>query len=88
MKQGFAKYLVDKWIEKGGTLVDEEVAEERKAICDACPKKGMVNPVPGEFYEGCTVCGCIIESKVKADIVFNFRKMKKEKNKCPEGKWL
>lgn len=83
----YAKYIVDKWIELGGSLTSEEEKKRRLSICDKCEHKGTVYPIPGESYPGCTKCGCILEAKASAETLFNFKKMRVERSTCPLKKW-
>ena len=71
-----------KAVRLGGKLATEAEYQRRKAICDECPHKGRVNV--GFQYEGCTVCGCPFETKLRLDWhVLNGL----EKNACPKNKW-
>ena len=48
---------------KMGTLVSEDTAKARLAICAGCKYNGMVNPVSDLVEEGCTKCGCLFATK-------------------------
>lgn len=50
-------------IREGGTLVPDEVYKARSEACKGCPYFGTVNPLPLITAEGCTLCGCPLETK-------------------------
>lgn len=62
------------------SLVDENIAKERLAICQK-PCKFLKN-------ESCSVCGCVVEIKSTMDYNKNPKKFGRiEKTHCPKGKW-
>ena len=69
-------------IRAGGTLVGRDEYRRRMAICERCPRAGVVS-VLGIDYSGCTVCGCPFVTKCRAD----FHPFDGGKVKCPESKW-
>ena len=52
-------------IRKGGKLVSDEVYDKRVSACRGCIHVGTVHPIPGIEAEGCTLCGCPLETKAK-----------------------
>ena len=54
-----------KLVSMGGTLVTDEEAQRRKAICRVCPSVGKVDFF-GKMLEGCTICGCPLATLTKA----------------------
>ena len=56
------------------TPEQQEIAEYRASICDACPKKAYT-PQIDLYY--CSECGCPLKKKVFSPLA----------NSCPLGKW-
>jgi hypothetical protein len=56
-------------IREGGTLVPVEVYDKRVEACKGCPHFGIVNPLPLISADGCTLCGCPLETKAR---MFNY----------------
>lgn len=77
-------------IRAGGELVSSEQYESRINICQGCPYKGQVKPLPLVSAEGCTICGCPLRTKAKTRTHFSKEKLKIIETTCPhpEGnKW-
>ena len=53
----------------------EEVAKNRRAICEECPNKGIECAVKGTA-PCCNLCGC--------SLTFKSRSLSSD---CPDGKW-
>jgi len=75
------KMLAD-FIRLGGKMAPEHVFAARLAICQTCPKKGVVKVVGIEF-DGCTECGCPFVTKLRSE----WHALDGGKVECPEGKW-
>ena len=58
-------------IEFGGSLVDDATFQKRKEICQSCDKFGKVKPLFFVELDGCTICGCPIETKGKTKTYFS-----------------
>lgn len=52
-------------IKMGGSLVTDEHFEARVAACRKCPYVGQVTPLPKIKAEGCTLCGCPLDTKAR-----------------------
>ena len=69
-------------IRAGGTLVNEAEYRRRMAICERCPRKGVVT-VFGLDYIGCSKCGCPFVTKLRQ----KWHPLDGGTVKCPEKKW-
>lgn len=68
------RFIADRlaiFVENGGIKVSEENYEARKAICEACPFHGAVEPVPNIILPGCRICGCPTETKAKMLLILS-----------------
>ena len=86
------KFVVDKiqkMVELGATLVDDQVFEKRVKICEACPFYGLVL-LESFQVKGCQKCGCPTETKAKTETFYSLLKLKVVKTTCPHpdgDKW-
>ena len=69
-------------IRAGGTLTTEAEYRRRMAICERCPRAGVVS-VLGIDYSGCTQCGCPFVTKCRS----KWHPLDGGTVKCPEKKW-
>ena len=63
-----AKWAMAKIMEAsfaGAVLVSKEQYDARLEICEGCPHKGKVEPLPKMLMDGCTLCGCPFATKPK-----------------------
>ena len=61
--------------------VPQEVFEERKAQCIACPKRMVTDKIPDEIGF-CASCGCGISQRARLTV-----KLTMPASTCPLGKW-
>lgn len=61
--------------------VPDDVYEQRKAICMACPKRHESPEVPDEIGF-CKGCGCGVSSRSKLSV-----KLTMPETECPDKKW-
>jgi len=79
------KYITDSVInllKNSSKLVPTELKEQRLAICNGCENKGIVEPLPLMKCEGCTLCGCPLETITSIDKNFALGRAL-----CKAGKW-
>lgn len=67
----WARRRVVDMILDGGELVPADEYKARMLICNGCPKMGLVKVKGLEFQEGCTVCGCPLETKARMKQINN-----------------
>jgi len=81
--------IINKGLQFGGEQVIKEHYNERVAICQKCPKGGVVS-ILGHNMEGCTICKCPFATKPRWKKYFSFIQLKIIPATCPhpEGnKW-
>jgi hypothetical protein len=61
--------------------VTDEVFEERKAACIACPRRMVTDKIPDEIGF-CSSCGCGVSQRARLTV-----KLTMPEQKCPLGKW-
>jgi hypothetical protein len=61
--------------------VTDEVFEQRKALCIACPKRMITDKVPDEIGF-CAGCGCGVSQRSRLTV-----KLTMPESKCPLDKW-
>jgi len=69
-------------IKGGSKLVPAELKEKRLAICKTCDNVGIVEPLPLMKCEGCTLCGCPLETITSID-----KNVLLGKALCKANKW-
>ena len=85
----FVESTILKIVQLGGTLADDATFEKRSEVCRQCPNFGKVY-VLGIELEGCTICGCPLETKGRTNSFFSLTKGRVIDTICPspEGdKW-
>lgn len=86
----FVKDTILEVIQQGGSLVDNETYEKRKAICKGCDKFGKVFPLPFIEFDGCTICKCPIDTKGKTKTYYSLEQGRIIQATCPHedgNKW-
>jgi len=74
-QQRWVAEKLGKMIRRRGEIVDDVQFEERKEKCRGCVHFGEVMPLPGlSFDEGCTLCGCPIETKARMKVLMRLQK--------------
>lgn len=90
LRDSLSDYLLDvaaELIQSGGEFAPIELREERKTICNSCPHKGIVTPLPFTKAEGCEKCGCVLATKIMMLSHRDTKTLKVIKTECPLGKW-
>lgn len=72
-------------LKAGATFVTEEQYQNRLTICRTCPHVGQVD-VLGKQFEGCTLCGCPLETKMRTKTYLHATKGIIQTT-CPASKW-
>lgn len=73
---------VASWITKSlltVTRVDEQVRNERLAVCNSCPQL--------DNLRRCKICKCFVDSKTISDTYRDPADLKIKHAYCPEAKW-
>lgn len=85
----FVESTILKIVQLGGTLADDATFEKRKDVCSTCPHFGKVY-VLGIELQGCTICGCPLETKGRTNSFFSLTRGRVIDTTCPHpdgDKW-
>lgn len=70
------------YIKAGGTLVTDEIKNERLTECNRCPEQRGF-----EELKTCALCGCFLTLKAAADRYFSLSDLKFVTSSCPLNRW-
>jgi len=85
----FVESTILKIVQLGGSLTDDATFEKRSEVCRQCPNFGKVY-VLGIELEGCTLCGCPLETKGRTNSFFSLTRGRVIDTTCPHpdgDKW-
>ena len=85
----FVESTILKIVQLGGTLTDDATFEKREQVCRQCPNFGKVY-ILGIELEGCTICGCPLETKGRTNSFFSLTRGRVIDTTCPHpdgDKW-
>lgn len=71
-------------IREGGVLVPDEVYNTRVEACKGCSHFGTVKPLPLISADGCTLCGCPLETKARMLKYFSPTHMGLKLSECSQ----
>lgn len=77
--------LINRLLRASATFVSDEVEQQRMSVCRGCEHAGEVQ-VLGRKVDGCTLCGCPFETKLKTKTYIHPTKGRTVTT-CPAGKW-
>jgi DNA-directed RNA polymerase subunit RPC12/RpoP len=76
LKQWMSNVIEGNWNRVTNNPAVEQLANERRAVCEGCDHRVIIFTVDTYKEYGCSVCWCPIESKIRS-----------KGESCPMSKW-